>query len=320
VTVTYDWPVVVVAILTYRRPEDLLAVLPLLVREASSVEPHATVLVVDNDPDGGAEALVSQFADRGVRYVHEPTPGIAAARNCALSAASDARLLAFIDDDERPTEGWLKLLLEVWREHRCDAVVGPVVSEFDGPMTEWVAAGRFFDRRRLATGTVVEVAATNNLLLDLATVRRLGLQFDGRFGITGGSDTLFTRQLHRRGGRMVWCDEALVLDRVPASRLTPRWVLARAFRSGNSWTRTSLALADSVSGAAWLRLRMLGLGGVRVAGGVARWLLGLVIGDLSRQARGMRTLMRGAGMVSGAWGFAYSEYRRSAKPSGEVAS
>ena len=83
----------------------------------------------------------------------------------------------------------------------------------------------------------MEVAATNNLLLDLGRIRALGLEFDERFGLSGGSDTLFTRPLVARGGRMVWCDEAMVVDNVPAGRLTRDWVLRRALRSGNSASR-----------------------------------------------------------------------------------
>ena len=77
------------------------------------------------------------------------------------------------------------------------AVVGPVQSEFTGELDPWIAAGAFFQRRRLATGTPVEVAATNNLLLDLETVRRLDLRFDPRFGVSGAEDTYFTRTLSR---------------------------------------------------------------------------------------------------------------------------
>ena len=82
-------PTVVVAVLTYRRPDDLAAALPALVEQARAYGDRASVLAVDNDPDGGAAEAVAA-ADAGVRYVHEPTPGIAAARNAALDAAVEA--------------------------------------------------------------------------------------------------------------------------------------------------------------------------------------------------------------------------------------
>nr|WP_284288167.1 glycosyltransferase family A protein [Angustibacter aerolatus] len=80
----------VIAVLTYRRPDDLAQVLPALVVQAAATAPRARVLVVDNDPDAGAREAVAAFAADGVEYAHEPQPGIAAARNRALDAAGDA--------------------------------------------------------------------------------------------------------------------------------------------------------------------------------------------------------------------------------------
>ncbi len=80
-----------------------------------------------------------------------------------------------------------------------------MISEYAAEPDPWIKAGRFFDRRRLPSGTQIEVAATNNLLLDLRQVRAFGLRFDEALGLSGGSDTLFTRELHGRGGVLVWC-------------------------------------------------------------------------------------------------------------------
>ena len=299
---------VVVAMLTYRRPDDLADALPAVLAQVQASK--ATLLVVDNDPAGSAEPIVAGFADRPIRYVNETRPGIAAARNRALDEAPADALLIFIDDDERPTEGWLGLLLGTWAASTPAAVVGPVISEYESEPAAWLAAGHFFDRRRMLTGTTVDVAATNNLLLDLPALD--GLRFDERFGESGGSDTLFTRTLSGRGSRMVWCDEAIVIDRVPASRLTREWVLRRAFRSGNSWSRTSREISRSAGLPVRLGVvgRELGQGVVRVAGGASRIVFGLLTGSLERRVRGTRTVARGSGMVAGALGFTYHEYRR----------
>lgn len=300
---------VVVAALTFRRPEDLAALLPTLADQAERSPEDVSVLIVDNDPDAGAAGQVEAFG-RGVRYRHAAQPGIAAARNAALDAAGDADLLVFIDDDERPVADWLDLLLTTYRGSRPAAVVGPVVSEYAVEPDAWVQAGRFFDRRRMPTGTETTVAATNNLLLDLAVVRAAGLRFDERFGLTGGSDTLFTRALHAAGGRLVWCDEAVVTDVVPANRVTREWVLRRAYRSGNSDALTSLALTRGAAQRALLRARLVGRGGVRVLGGSASLALGRLGRRLDLEARGRRTVARGAGMLAGTVGTAYVEYKR----------
>jgi len=302
---------VLLAVLTYRRPADLREVLPLLLAQTHRVDASTEVLVVDNDPDASARDLVRGLADPGaVRYVHEPAPGIAAARNRALAEAAGFDLLVFIDDDERPVEDWLVLLLATYTIDRPTAVVGPVVSRYEGDLDPWIRAGRFFERRRLATGTVVDVAATNNLLLDLAQVRALGVEFDERFGLSGGSDTLFTRQVVARGGRMVWCDEAVVWDIVPTSRSTRQWVLRRAFRSGNGHSRDALDGVRSPVGRLRVRARLTAQGAVRFGGGSVRCVAGALTGSLGGRVRGLRTAARGAGMLSGAYGYVYSEYKR----------
>jgi glycosyltransferase involved in cell wall biosynthesis len=271
------------------------------------------IQVVDNDRDARARAAVAELADRlsvPIRYAVEAEPGISAARNRALAESGDDDILIFIDDDERPEPGWLSALLTTWQRTGAEAVVGPVRSTFEVQPDAWMEAGGFFVRRRLQTGTPVEVAATNNLLIDLAFVRARGLRFDLDFGITGGDDTMFTREFVRAGGRILWCAEAMVVDVVPAARITHRWVMLRAFSSGNGWSLTSLKLARTSSERWRVLAELLVAGAVRIAGGCARVAAGILTGSLSRRARGARTIARGLGMTAGAFGYRYQEYRR----------
>lgn len=299
---------VTVAVLTYRRNRELATLLPALTTELASAPPGSSVLVVDNSPDAGAREVV-EAAGPGLRYACESIPGIAAARNRALDlSATD--LLVFIDDDEMPVAGWLGQLLATFHDEPVAAVVGPVVSHFTKPLEAFVEAGGFFRRRRLPTGTAVTVAATNNLLLDLSVVRRLGLRFDDRFGLTGGSDYLFTSSLHRAGGRMVWCDEAVVLDLVPAHRCTPGWVLRRAFRTGNGTAVIEVTLAGPGAAGWGMRLTQLRVGLLRVAVGTAECAGGLLTRSVRLRATGARHVARGAGLSVGAVGRLYAEYRR----------
>jgi len=318
-----------IAVLTFRRPRDLDAVLPLLVEQARSVRGlgvEARVLVVDNDASGSGrgrvEAAALAAADPGdgagpvtVDYVVEATPGIASARNRALAESGDGDVLVFIDDDERPSDGWLGALVSLQAETGAAAVVGPVRSEYEVEPEPFIVEGRFFVRRRLATGTPVDVAATNNLLLDLVEVRRQGLAFDVALGQLGGEDTLFTRSLVAGGGTILWCAEAVVTDVVPAHRVTRRWVVQRAYSSGNGWSLTSVMLSARGASRLSTRLRLSAKGGVRVVGGLGRYAVGTVTRPLGRRslgqrARGIRTMARGAGMVAGAWGAGYREYGR----------
>jgi GT2 family glycosyltransferase len=307
---------VTVAVPTYRRPDDLRALLPLLLEQAREVSGDrwsVDVLVVDNDPGGGAAAVLGEAQATEVRYVVEPTPGIAAVRNRALTEAAGATLLAFLDDDERPEPGWLAALLDTWSATGAAAVSGVVVSRFAGELDPWVRAGDFYFRRRRPTGTPLQVAACGNLLLDLDQVRALGLRFESALGLGGGEDTLFSRTLIRAGGRIVWCDESRAVDRVPAERMTRRWVLTRSWSHGNTAVLTDLRLATGP--AARLRVRATGLarGLLRVAGGGLRWSWGHLSRSDRHQARGLRTLLRGAGMAGAACGLVFEEYARSGR-------
>lgn len=301
---------VVIAVLTYKRPEDIAVALPRLLEQAASCSMDCSVLVIDNDPNGSARDMVESFTATNLHYVNEVHPGISAARNRALMDSSHADLLVFIDDDEVPVANWLNLLLEQYAATQPAGVAGPVVSEYEQEPSGWIKEGEFFTRRRLPSGTQLTVAATNNLLLDLHQIRALGLSFDERFGLSGGSDTLFTRQLVKSGAKLVWCNEAVVIDRVPASRLTRDWVLRRSLRSGNSWSRVAIELAAGHREQVLTRSVLSARGSIRVAGGLARYLLGAVLQATHHRAKGLRTTARGVGMLSGAFGYVYSEYGR----------
>lgn len=316
VVISSSLPVVTLSTLTFRRPEDIAATLPLLVEQARSVPHDVEVLVVDNDTTDSARKVVEGFAPE-VRYVHEPKPGIAAARNRVLSETADKDVVIFFDDDERPVTQWLQLLLETYEREHPTGVVGPVVSEYSQTPDEWIMAGRYFERLRHPTGTKVRVAATNNLLLDRQYLQKRGIIFDERFGLTGGSDTMLTRQITDGGGVLLWCDEAVVTDVVPLSRLTREWVTRRAFRSANGGIRVELELAGSQFRRFDVRVRSIIRGLARVSAGSGQWLAGVVTRKLAPRASGIRKIYRGFGMVSGAFGYIYAEYSRSKSARGD---
>jgi glycosyltransferase involved in cell wall biosynthesis len=301
---------ITIAVLTYRRPRALESGLPLILDQVGALDTdaHGEILVVDNDPAASAREVA--LATGGVRYVVEPVPGIAAARNRAIDESVASDLLVFIDDDEQPTTRWLEPLIDTWRRTGAAAVMGRVVSEFDGELDPWVAAGEFFRRRSMPTGTEIRVAAAGNLLLDRVQLRNLGVRFDERLGLASGEDSLFSHELVRLGGRIAWCEESVAIDRVPSERMTRRWVLDRARSHGNAETVTHLLLATGAMDRASVRVRSAVRGAARVAGGGTRYLYGVATGSLRHQARGLRTAHRGAGIAAGAAGHTVEEYAR----------
>jgi glycosyltransferase involved in cell wall biosynthesis len=309
---------VVVAVVTFRRPADLAELLPLLADQR--IEPtdegaRIDLLVVDNDPGRSAEPVV-RSAGVASRYVVEPHPGIGAARDRALAEAAGADLLVFIDDDERPAPGWLAALVRMWRRSGAAAVAGSVQSRLPVDPDPWIVAGQLFTRRHragLPSGADLPSAATNNLLLDLAAVGRLGLRFDSAFGISGGEDELFTRRLVAGGERIVWCPEAVVHEEVRPDRVNRRWLMLRTLSYGAVDARIALALAGrSRLRRGWTRLQCAGSGLARIGVGALRWSLGRARRSLRDDSFGLQTLVRGCGLVAGAAGVDVNRYRRPA--------
>lgn len=300
---------VVVAMLTYRRPELLARAVPLLLEQAATSPEPARVLVVDNDPAASARPVAAQWVGAGLTYVHEPRPGIAAARNRALDEAEDAEAIVFIDDDEVPRQGWLSALVQAWRDWGCTAVVGPVVSVPERPLDPWVRGSGMFERPQRPTGSTVRGAATNNLLLDLRRLRGLGARFDDAFGLTGGSDTMLSHHLVARGEQLRWCDEAEVVEHVPAVRATRRYVLRRTLRTGTTWSRVEVALRSGPARVAQ-RADLVARGLWRVGTGLAMTAGGALSASTGHRARGECAVASGLGMVLGALGYGYVEYAR----------
>ena len=302
---------ITVAIPSYRRPERLAALLSALPdRFTETPDAVIDVLVIDNDPDGSARHAVAE-AHVDLRYVHETTPGISAARNRALDECHTSDLIAFLDDDEIPRPGWLSSLVEVWRENRAAAVAGQLVSVFEQGTDPWMIASGTFYRRQRPTGTHLPTASTANLLLDVIQIQDLGLRFEETLGLSGGEDTLFTKQLVQRGGVIMWCDESEVEDTVVASRLTREWAAQRAFSAGNGWVHVNLRLTPSPTRRLALRGRYILGGTARITAGLARHHYGRARRHLRHDARGMRTFHRGRGMLAGTRGHLYEEYSRS---------
>lgn len=309
---------VLVAVLTYRRPEQLREYLPLIDAQVRQVSADSRIgglafdvklVVIDNDPERTGEESV-RASGTHIRYATEATPGIAAARNRALVEGRDAHLLVFIDDDEIPRPGWLSSLLETWSHSRPAAVPGRVVPNYQITPDPWIVSGGFFDRPVRATGTPLASAAAGNLLLDLNQIREIGLTFEEPFGMTGGEDSLFGRRLSLAGGSIIWCHESVVEDVVPAERLTKSWVLRRAWCLGNLSSLIDIHLKNSVVLRSVTRLRRIAAGLILIAAGGYRQMTGRLVGSLSRDAQGSRTLQRGAGMAWGALGRTHEQYAR----------
>jgi len=231
-----------VCIATHRRPERLAALLEDL--RWQRLPPHE-VVVVDNDVEGSAAAVVARARARApypIRYAVEPRKNIAHARNGTV-AMSRGTWLAFVDDDERASPKWLETLARAAMRYGAHGVLGPVEPIVPESAPRWLQRGGLYAFARLRSGEPVPLNRMRfgNVLLSAPLVRAQQPVFDPRYGLTGGEDGDLLARLVHAGARIVWCDDAPVHEPVDASRLSLRWLLLRALRGGQDFARHALA-------------------------------------------------------------------------------
>jgi succinoglycan biosynthesis protein ExoM len=173
-----------------------------------------------------------------IRYAVQPKKNIALTRNHAVRLATGA-WIGFLDDDEMPPVDWLRRMYTTVTDARADAVLGPVISELPLGAPEWIRTGDFFSRRRFLTGTVVprQEYRIGNALVSAAILRRIEGPFDPDYGLSGGEDGRMLNLLANVGARIVWCDEAAVVEPIESGRLSRQWLLRRAYRGGQDFAR-----------------------------------------------------------------------------------
>ncbi len=292
-----------IGILTYRRPVEVKRCLEAVLRAIDQPMPDSwsilEVLVIDNDPDGSGRSVVSQLAETAVtatplRYVHEPAPGVANARNRALSEAA-GRVLVFIDDDEVPHDGWPQGLLALLGETGAAMVGGPVLSQYTTAPPEWIVEGRFFDRDDPPHGSTQTWLRSGNLAIDLEQIDSAGLRFDPRY--RQGEDSAFTRMARANGLELRWSSVGAVTEFIEADRFSPRWRLRREYASNRAWTRSSLDLAGGPAGRMVARIRAGSVAALRGVEGAARFLGGLVGANRARRIEGLAGLAGASGRL-----------------------
>lgn len=247
---------VAVIIPTLRRPDSLSRALRSVFAQTGATERISAVVVVDNDPVASASSTVDRLRPESpwpLVYVSEPTPGVARARNAGL-AATDAPLIAFLDDDEAASTGWLAALLAAQVQTGADAVFGPITGRAPDAR-EWLKPHleRFFGREGPAqTGLIAHPWGCGNSLLVRATALPGAAPFSASADHTGGEDDVLFAALGARGGTFGWAADAWVEEFAPAHRATLAYALTRAFAYGQGPSQTSAAARDWPGVARWM--------------------------------------------------------------------
>jgi glycosyltransferase involved in cell wall biosynthesis len=233
----------VVGTCTFRRPallSELLDAAAVSLAAAADQVTVAGIVVVDDDPEGSAKPVVDAAAERlpvPVHYRSSAARSISTARNTLVETGLErADLLAMIDDDCRPGPDWLVTLLEVLDDTDADIVSSHVDYRATPGAPAWLeregflgVAVQYPDRLEPPFGCTANSLFRTAWLRDHPAVR-----FDERFGRLGGEDMTFFAAARRAGARIRWSSAATVVETLPPSRATLRYLVSKSFWNGNN--------------------------------------------------------------------------------------
>jgi succinoglycan biosynthesis protein ExoM len=289
-----------VAICTAKRPAMLARALESIVNLAVPDHGTLSVVVVENDVKPSSDDVIEGIrATTSVPITHvlEPRIGIPYARNRSLEAAlaENADWIAMLDDDETAPSNWLTLLFDACTAFNADVATGSVRQVPDIAPPHWWKPLSDLGK---PTGFLRRDAYTNNVIFHskLITASGFGLRFDDHLTF-GADDVDFFRRAHAKGARIVTVAEAVVIEKVPASRLSLDRVLKRTYM---------VAAANAHLGV--LRDGRLNAITTRLPSIVRRSLIGvllLIAGALTWPAKklaGEKFMFKGGSSLTKAWG------------------
>ncbi len=232
-------PTISIIIGTCNRAETLRATLASL-RHIQLPDDQAVELVVaDNGSQDHTASVVeaAELAPMAVRYLRVPQKGKSLALNAALGVAS-GEVMAFIDDDVRPSREWLSALCAPILASHLDAVQGTILlpSYLQRSWMERIHKAMFAASEAFSSNPAGHLIGAN--MAFSRKVLSVVPAYDPELGPGSAQglaeDTLFRRQLVQADFRVGRAPEAVVEHHFDPSRLNRACLLEWARRVGRS--------------------------------------------------------------------------------------
>jgi len=223
---------IAICVPTYLRPKLLKQCLLAAGKIKIPQNFRAQIIVADNDPEGTALDVCEKIkgsVEFEITHVIESERGLSSVRNRLLKVAVNKNVdyIAFIDDDEFPTENWLTEHIKAITNHQADVSSGPVI-QVDAENTILTP----LLKKSTQEGIEPRYISTNNVVFNIKLVNVWNLKFDDFYNFIGGEDFDFFQRAKNQGAKQVWAPNALVYETWIESRKTLRYLMFRHFTGG----------------------------------------------------------------------------------------
>jgi len=300
---------VLIGIATFRRPQMLMRLLRAI--EKFETDAEVSVLVADNDPaKREGIAVVEKLISDGYRFpaasLLVEKQGFTYSRNALLEHGffkTAVDFVALVDDDQWLEPQWLKAMLKVQQETKADLVGGAVWPEFEVHPPQWALKSRVYVLDTTTTGIVDILTGDGGILVSRNLTNLLPPPwYDHNFAMTGGADTDLFVRLRKAGARFARAADAVIHETFPASRISLRWALARAYRTGNTDMRIALRYRRNIADMAKESAK------IGAAFVVSPFAFCLFLWSPGRRVDALCKLWRAAGKIAAVQGSNYEEY------------
>ncbi len=200
------------------------------------------VLVVDNASRDSTGSIVRQAMQKDavpLRYVLEPRPGLAIARNAGVAHARGEHIV-FLDDDAVVTRRWLSAYARQFRQEGQAVVQGRILPRFLSGRPAWIIEEHLPRFGQVDEGDVSCELRSHVHGGNLGVARRVfeavgAFREDLGAGAMGlGEDTEFGRRVAASGFAAVYAPGAAVHHLISRDRTTRSAFLRRCYQSGRA--------------------------------------------------------------------------------------
>jgi len=219
-------------ICTYNRAQNLAACFQHLLNQHDNADILWEIILVDNNSTDDTRETVEKYVHEStlnISYTLETQQGLSYARNHGIALAKGT-WVAFIDDDIRVSDTWLKTLHDTFLQYDCDAVGGRIHIESPQSLPAWISADMYgflghqdFGMQAHQMDGYKEFPFGGNMAVHRRVFAKIGL-FDTKLGRRGegsksdelfkGEETDFFHRLADSGGIFRYHPDMLVLHKI----------------------------------------------------------------------------------------------------------